>query len=134
MWLPVLIGTGATAVAIPATLMAADRWGAEGVAAASTAVMWGYTIAMAAAWFIGSGQRRSSLLDALARGVVPAVAGGIAGRWVGQQLTFDSIGMAVLTAAVTATVVVVVYGGMARLFRFAEANPREWRRKTLDPA
>ena len=33
MWLPVLIGTGATAVAIPVTLLAADRWGAEGVAA-----------------------------------------------------------------------------------------------------
>jgi putative peptidoglycan lipid II flippase len=134
MWLPVLIGTGATVVAIPATLMAADRWGAEGVAAASTAVMWGYTVAMAVAWFMGSDQRRSSLLDALARGVVPAVASGVAGRWVAQQLAFDSIGMALLTAAMTATMVVVVYGALARLFRFAEANPSEWRRKTLDPA
>jgi hypothetical protein len=96
--------------------------------------MWGYTVAMAVAWFMGSDQRRSSLLDALARGVVPAVGSGVAGRWVAQQLAFDSIGMALLTAAMTATVVVVVYGALARLFRFAEANPREWRRKTLDPA
>jgi hypothetical protein len=96
--------------------------------------MWGYTIAMAAAWFLGSDQRRSSLLDALGRGVLPAVASGVAGRWVARQLAFDSIGMAVSTAVVTAIVVVVVYGAMARLFRFAEANPREWRRKTLDPA
>jgi len=133
MWLPVLVGTGATVVAIPATLMAADRWGAEGVAAASTAVIWAYTIAMAAAWFMGSDQRRSSLLDALARGAVPAVASGIAGRWVAQELAFDSIGMAVLTAAMTATVVIVVYGAIARLFRFTEANPKEWRRKALEP-
>lgn len=130
MWLPVLVGTAATVVAVPATLMAADRWGAEGVAAASTAVMWGYTIAMAGAWFIGSSLRRSSLLDALARGVVPAIAGGVAGRWVARQLAFDSIGMAVLTAAITAAVVVVVYGAMARLFGFSEANPKEWRRQT----
>jgi putative peptidoglycan lipid II flippase len=130
MWLPVLIGTGATAVAIPATLMAADRWGAQGVAAASTAVMWAYTVAMAVAWFIGSNHRRSSLIDALARGIVPAVAGGLAGRWVSQQLSFDSIGMAVVTAAITGAIVVIVYAALARLFGFTEANPRQWRRQT----
>jgi len=133
MWLPVLIGTVATAVAIPATLLAADRWGAEGVAAASTAVMWGYTIAMAGAWFIGSDRRRSSLLDALARGILPAVAAGIAGRSVSQQLPHDSIVMALLTAAITGVVVVTVFVALARLFRFAEASPKEWRRKA-DPA
>jgi putative peptidoglycan lipid II flippase len=130
MWLPVLIGTGATVVAIPATLMAADRWGAEGVAAASTAVMWTYTIAMAIAWFVGSDHRRSSLLDAIARGIVPAGAAGLAGRWFSQQLAFDSMGMALLTAAITGVVAVIVFVGLARLFRFAEANPREWRRKS----
>jgi putative peptidoglycan lipid II flippase len=134
MWLPVLIGTGATVAAIPVTLLAADRWGATGVAAASTAVMWGYTIALAAAWFIGGDQRRSSLLDALARGLVPAAISGVAGRWVAQQLGFDSIGMAVLNALTTAAVVVVVYGAIARLFGFAEANPKEWRRKAVYPA
>ena len=70
-----------------------------------------------------------SLLDALARGIVPAVAAAIAGRWVSQQLAFDSVGMAVLTAAITGAVVVIVFVGLARLFRFAEANPKEWRRK-----
>ncbi len=134
MWLPVLIGTGATVIAIPATLIAADRWGAAGAAAASTAVMWGYTVAMAVAWFIGSDNRRSSLLDAVARGLVPAVAGGIAGRWVSQQLSFDSIGMALLTAVTTGAVVVITYLALARLFGFAEANPKEWRRKAPDPA
>jgi hypothetical protein len=92
--------------------------------------MWGYTIALAAAWFVGSNLRRSSLLDALARGVLPAVAGVFAGRWAARQLTFDSIGMAVLTLAITGAAVVVVYGAMARLFRFSEANPTEWRRQT----
>ena len=58
MWLPVLIGTGATVVAIPATLLAADRWGAAGVAGASTAVMWVYTAAMALAWFASASSRR----------------------------------------------------------------------------
>jgi hypothetical protein len=85
---------------------------------------------MAVAWFIGSGDRRFSLLDALARGAVPAVAGGLAGRFVSQQLSFDSIGPALLTAATTGAVVVIVYVAVARLFRFAEADPRAWRRKT----
>ena len=134
MWLPVVIGTAATAVAIPATFLAADRWGAEGVAAASTAVMWGYTIAMAVAWSIGSAHRRSSLLDAIARGIVPAVVAGVAGRWVSQQLAFDSVGMATLTAASTGVVVVVVFLALARWFRFAEANPKEWRRKSPEQA
>ena len=57
---------------------------------------------------------------------------GLAGRWVSQQLSFDSIGMAVLTAAITGAVVVIVYAVLARLFRFTEANPREWRRQTPD--
>lgn len=128
MWLPVLIGTGATAVAIPVTLMAADRWGAEGVAAASTSVMWLYTAAMAVAWFTGSSHRRSSLLDAVARGIVPTVAAGLAGRWVSRQLSFDSIGMAVLAAAITGMAVLIAYVALARLFGFKEANPKEWRR------
>ena len=132
MWLPVLIGTGATVVAIPVTLMAADRWGAEGVAAASTVVMWAYTTAMAVAWFIGSDHRRSSLLDAVARGTVPAIAAGLTGRWVSQQLSFTSIGMALLAAAITGAVVVIVYLTLARLFRFKEANPKEWRRKAAE--
>ena len=61
------------------------------------------------------------------------MAAAIAGRWVSQQLAFDSVGMAVLTAAITGAVVVIVFVGLARLFRFAEANPKEWRRKAPDP-
>jgi putative peptidoglycan lipid II flippase len=132
MWLPVLIGTGATLVAIPATLLSADRWGAEGVAAASTTVIWAYTAAMALAWFSGSDNRRFSLLDALARGAVPAVAAGWAGRFVSQQLSIDSIGAALATAAVTALAVVIVYLAVARLFRFTEADPRGWRQTAVN--
>jgi ABC-type proline/glycine betaine transport system permease subunit len=64
---------------------------------------------------------------------VPAVAAGVAGRWISQQLAFNSIGMALLTAMITGVVAVVVFVALARLFRFAEANPKEWRRKSLDP-
>ncbi len=133
MWLPVLIGTSATAVAIPATLLAADRWGAQGVAAASTAVMWAYTLARAVAWYVGSDRRRSALLDAIVRGILPAVAAGVAGRWFSRQLGFDSIGMALLTAVITGVVAVIVFVALARLFRFAEANPKEWRRTSPNP-
>lgn len=130
MWLPVLIGTGATVVAVPLTLVLADRWGAEGVAAASTIMMWVYTTAMAVAWWVGNGHNRgSALLDALARGTIPAVAGGLAGRLVSQQLSTEAIGQALLTAVMTGAVVVIVYVVVARLFRFVEADPRTWRRK-----
>lgn len=131
MWLPVLVGTSATLVAVPVTLLMAHRWGASGVATASTVMMWGYTAAMAVAWWKGNGRSRgSSLVDALARGTIPAVAGGLAGRFVSQQLSIDAIGPALLTAATTGGVVVIVYVVMARLFRFAEADPRTWRRKS----
>jgi hypothetical protein len=66
--------------------------------------------------------------------LVPAAISGVAGSCVAQQLGFDSIGMAVLNALTTAAVVVVVYGAIARLFGFAEANPKEWRRKAVYPA
>ena len=42
--------------------------------------------------------------------------------------------MAVLTAAITGAVVVIVFVGLARLFRFAEANPKDMAAEVLpDP-
>jgi uncharacterized membrane protein YfcA len=132
MWLPVLIGTAATAVAIPLTLVLADRSGAEGVAISSTVMMWTYTAAMAVAWWRGTGRtRRLALLDALARGVIPAVAAGLIGRQLSQRLSHEALGPALGTAAVAGIVVVIVYLLVSRLFRFTEADPRTWRRSPL---
>jgi putative peptidoglycan lipid II flippase len=133
MWPPVIVGTGATLIAIPLTLTLADRWGAAGVAAASTGMIWVYTAAMAVAWWKGHGHnRRSALVDALVRGTIPAFAGGALGRLVSRQLSTDTFGQAVLTAAITATVTLIVYVVVARAFRFVEADPRAWLHRTAD--
>ena len=134
MWTPVLIGTTVSLVAIPFTFWLADREGTGGVATASTIMMWVYAAAMATAWWIGDGRhRRVALLDAIYRGTIPAVLAGLAGRFVSQQLFRDSLGLAVLAAGATALTVVIVFVAGARLFRFAEADPRMWRRKETSP-
>lgn len=134
MWTPVVIGTGVSIVAIPFTFLLADRLGAAGVAAASTIMIWVYTAAMSTAWWIGDGShRRVALLDAIFRGAIPAVLAGLAGRFVSQQLFDGSFGPAVLAAAATAVTVVIVFVAGARLFRFAEGDPRTWRRKEASP-
>ena len=134
MWTPVLIGTGVSVVAIPFTFWLADRWGAAGVAAASTIMMWVYTAVMAAAWGMGDGRHRGvALLDAISRGAIPALLAGLAGRFVSQQLFVESFGSALLAAAVSAVAVVIVFVAGARLFRFAEGDPRTWRRQEGSP-
>lgn len=135
MWMPVLIGTGVSLVAVPFTIWLAHRRGPEGVATASTIMMWVYTTAMAAAWWIGDGgHRRVALLDAIARGAIPAALAALAGRFVSQQLSVESFGAALLTAAATAVTVAIVFVVGARLFRFSEGDPRTWRRGESAPS
>ena len=80
MWVPVGIGTGLTAAAIPGFVWASSRFGASGIAWTSTVSVAAYTILIAFAWV-----RRAGGLDAMptvARTVVAAVPAALAGRAV----------------------------------------------------
>ncbi|MGH8928423.1 MAG: lipid II flippase MurJ, partial [Acidimicrobiia bacterium] len=129
MWMPVLIGTIATGVAIPLTWILAERNGAAGIAVASTIALWAYTAALALMWSRGVEGQGSGLLDALLRGLIPAALAAVAGRWVVERLPVNGWLVSVLTAIVTGVVVLIVYLGLARIFRFAEADPRTWMRR-----
>ena len=74
MWLPVLIGTGATVLAIPVDVVAGDRWGAAGHRRRQHPINVAVHGCHGVAWFAKRAAVASLLVDALARGVVPAVA------------------------------------------------------------
>jgi putative peptidoglycan lipid II flippase len=87
MWTPVLIGTAATAAAVPLSIYLASRFGVEGVAWASTGVIWGYTLALFGRWRSVSptSPGRGGWWD-LTRALPAMAVAAIAGRWVADRL------------------------------------------------
>lgn len=128
MWLPVLIGTAATAFAIPVTLVLLDRIGLEGIAIASTLVMWAYTIALVFAWWRGRADQRNLLIELFTRLVLAGLAAAAAGRFVVDRLFDGGLGNAVIAALMGASVVGVILVGLGTLLKVPELDPRRWRR------
>jgi putative peptidoglycan lipid II flippase len=128
MWLPVMIGTSATAVAIPLTLVMAGWLRTAGVALASSSMIWLYTAALTGAWGIGQRHRIGGVLDALVRGLPAALAGAAAGRLLADRLPDQTAGQAAMAGVLTTVVVLATYGGIARLLGLVEVDPRNWRR------
>lgn len=121
MWLPVLVGTAITALAIPLYLFAAARWEGAGVAWVSVTVMAGYSVAMATWW------HRSAPLDGVAvtllRTVVAALPAGAAAWWIGHWSMGGApseIGPALTSLLGGGLAAVAIYWAALRLMRAPE--------------
>jgi putative peptidoglycan lipid II flippase len=128
MWLPVVVGTSATAVAIPLALLLANRMGSTGIALASSLAIWLYTAALFVVWGARDRRRYLGVLDALGRGLPGGLVAAVAGRLLAERLSAQTVGEAIAAAGLIALVVVTVYVVIARLLGLAEADPRLWRR------
>jgi putative peptidoglycan lipid II flippase len=129
MWLPVLLGTAATVLALPLTLVLFDRRGLEGIVIGSTVVMWAYTISLVISWRSRDLRPIISLLGPFTFSVVAGLAAGLSGRFLVNRL-FDGSFEAALVAALAATVLVgAVFFGLGALLRVPEIDPRLWRNR-----
>lgn len=90
MWVPVGIGTGLTAVSIPAFLIASDRFGAAGIAWTSTVSIALYTVAIVTAWRRHAGPIGGA--PTFARVAVAAVPSALAGRALASVGGSDFLG------------------------------------------
>jgi putative peptidoglycan lipid II flippase len=126
MWTPVVIGTTTTLAAIPLTLFATDRWGLPGIAGASSAVIWIYTIVLTGAW-VRATERRLGLemLKSVLRSIPGGAAAALAGLWVVRSIGGDAPFSVVPALILGAVVVISVFLLIGRVFRMPElARPR----------
>lgn len=88
MWAPVVIGTLATAAAIPIYVVLRSAMGVEGLALASTISITLYTVALAVVWYRRTGPDEGvKLLGAFGRNLPFAAAGGLAAWGIAALLT-----------------------------------------------
>ena len=92
MWVPVLIGTAGSILAIPVWLGLYSAMGVEGFALASTLVMTGYALGLMLAWGRDSGwEPVRRLAPSLARGLVSAGAAAAVGWPLVNALSGDGV-------------------------------------------
>jgi putative peptidoglycan lipid II flippase len=127
MWLPVLVGTGATLIAIPLTLWLFDARGVGGIALASTIVMWLYTISLVAVWGLNRVDRWRPLLSLVIRALLPTVAAGWVIRLVVDRLPITGPLPSLLACLVAIAVGVVVFSGSGKPLQIEETTLRWWR-------
>jgi putative peptidoglycan lipid II flippase len=119
MWLPVGIGTAATALAIPLYLWFFHLMGIQGIALASTVSIAVYALGLATAWHVraGTGTLRP-ILATTWRSAFAGIGAGFA-TWEAVRLVTGSAVPGVVTSlvalAVGAGVVALVYAGLSRL-------------------
>ncbi len=121
MWIPVVVGTGATAAAIPLYWLLFQAYEVRGLALASTIAIGIYTVALAAIWY---GRAGTEYLRPVARSAVRALPlaglGGVAAwavaEWARRALPDGIIGSlgAVLAGIGTFFVVALVAGAALR--------------------
>jgi putative peptidoglycan lipid II flippase len=127
MWLPVITGTVATLVAIPVTLLLFDLQGLQGIAIASTLVMWAYTISLTISWRRGDQRPETRLLGTFMRLGVAGVAAGISGRFLADRLFDGSLGSALFAVSAVTLFVSIVFFGLAFLLGLRQVLPRRLR-------
>lgn len=131
MWVPVGVGTVATAVAIPTWLILYDRLGVEGFALASTLIMTAYALGLLMAWGTDAGWDGVKRIGpSFARGLFSAGLAALVGiplinsfDLAGLDL-FAILGVALLGAITTLAAFLLV----ARLFRAPELDVLRRRR------
>lgn len=125
MWMPVGVGTAVTVLAVPLTIALGSRFGTTGVAAASSLVIWIYTLTLASRWTTGSADRS---LRRLLGPIIPALAIA-APAAAGGRLVVDALGgsdpvsaLPALIGGMATVVLLLVFGG--RLLNVPEFLPR----------
>ena len=129
MWTPVIIGTVFAIAAIPVYALAQDRFGIEGVAAASVLALGGFSITLGVLWYgePDHAGRVRPLLAAAFRALPLAVVGGIAAlatSWaIGEVLPDGFVGALAQVAAGLAVFMAVVVGAGTALLGVAGPGP-----------
>lgn len=121
MWLPVVIGTAITALAVPGYIVGSSQLGAAGVAWTSVAVMGLYAVAMA--WWWHRENPAGEVAATLGRTVVATVPAALAGWLMTQWLTGGeptATGAAVTALLLGGVVAVAVYWVVLRSIRAPE--------------
>jgi putative peptidoglycan lipid II flippase len=115
MWVPVAIGTGLTAAAIPAFLWTSTAYGAAGIAWTSTASVAAYTVLIAFAWTRHAGGLGAT--PTVAKTAIAAIVAGLAGRGVtdlGTATVAGSIGSLII-GGITVLAAMLVMGRLLGL-------------------
>ena len=119
MWVPVGVGTAATAIAIPLYLWLFNLMGVKGLALASTLSIALYAMALAAVWYIRNDAEDLSAVAATTwRSILGGAAAGLAAWGVVTLViggTVPGVGASIGALAAAAVVVTVVYAGASRL-------------------
>ncbi|HEX5721275.1 MAG TPA: murein biosynthesis integral membrane protein MurJ [Acidimicrobiia bacterium] len=127
MWLPVLVGTAATAGAIPLSLMMFEASGVAGLAIASSIVMWLYTIALTAIWAYRRPDRWRPLAATLGRTLPLALAAAGLIRVLNGAVAAPGTLAALFMTAVSLVVLIAVFAVGGRPLRLEESRPGWWR-------
>jgi putative peptidoglycan lipid II flippase len=107
MWAPVVIGTAATAAAIPVYWALNRALEVEGLALASTVAITLYTAALAVVWYRRTGAEEASRVALTLRRALPLTAVGGVGAWLAGRGLSDALG-----TAWWADLIVVVVAGL----------------------
>ncbi|MGH9890768.1 MAG: murein biosynthesis integral membrane protein MurJ, partial [bacterium] len=127
MWIPVAIGTGSTVVAIPLSFVLFDTAGVEGLALASSTVMWLYTIALALLWAYRRPDRWRPLLSIVARSLPLALVAAVLIRVLNDALAPPGALGALFMAVASLAVLISSFALGGRPLRLDEAKPSWWR-------
>lgn len=116
MWAPVVVGTLATAAAVPIYWVLNDRLGVDGLALASSVAITIYTVALAVVWYRRTGPREAVPVALTSvRVLVPAAGGGLAAWWLAGRIG-SWLGMGALgDLAAIAVAGIVVLGIIAAM-------------------
>ncbi|MCB1247499.1 MAG: murein biosynthesis integral membrane protein MurJ [Acidimicrobiia bacterium] len=115
MWTPVIVGTGATVVAIPLYWVLADRFGIEGVALASVISLTLFTITLCAIWYRPTDTRAGmrSVVRSAGRTIPLVVPAAILAGLVGWFIVAGLTGPAWVAAAFALALGGLIYGAVA---------------------
>jgi putative peptidoglycan lipid II flippase len=118
MWTPVVIGTAATIVTVPALVLALNRLGGEGIALVSSASVAAYAVTIAIRWY---GSEAATLATYLGRVSMAALAAGLA-TTAANYLLLDLVLAGPLRLMIGGIVGVAVYAGTARMMGIEEVT------------
>lgn len=127
MWLPVIVGTGATVIALPLALWFLELGGVSGLAVASALVMWLYALALVVVWAWARADRWQPLASLLVRALIPTAAAAWVIRWVADRVGDTGPVGSLLGCIVAALIGIVIFSASGRPLRLVESTPGWWK-------
>src|SRR5690606_69648 len=120
-WLPGVVGTVTPIVATPAYIWAANRFGAEGIAAVSVGAMLAYTAAMGVWWHRGESDGKP-IGASLARMMLAAVPAAAVAIWITDLLDPVALGQSLAALLIGGVTAVAVDAACLALLRAPELS------------